>query len=399
MKTLDNYSLDNKNILLRVDLNVPFFNGKITNDSRIKIIKKTINKLQQHKNKIFIISHFGRPKGEKNKFYSLEFLCPVLENEFNLNKVVFIKNFNNRDIEKEIINMSPGDICLLENTRFYPGEENNDISFIRNIIKNFDAYVNDAFSASHRNHASIVGIPKLLPSVAGYSLIDEIKNIELFINNFKKPKLAIIGGSKISTKIDLLNNLVKSSDCVAIGGAMANTFLYASKINIGNSLCEKDLSDLALSIMKKAKKYNCKIILPVDVVCADSLSDNVNVRNCSINNIYPNQMILDIGNKTTKIISRHIIKSKMVLWNGPLGAFEYKPFEVSSLEIANVIKKNAKLLNIKTIAGGGDTISAIKMANAEEGFTYISNAGGAFLEWLEGRESPGVIALKENTIT
>ncbi|HIA60817.1 MAG TPA: phosphoglycerate kinase, partial [Pelagibacterales bacterium] len=221
--------------------------------------------------------------------------------------------------------------------------------------------------------------------------------IDSFVNAPKKPNVAIIGGSKISTKIDLLHNLTEFFDTIVIGGAMANTFLNAQNIDIGNSLCEKDLSTTALSIMEKADNLNCKIVLPLDVVCADNINDQSSIRRCDIKNILPNQMVLDVGNKTSKIIAEIILRARMVLWNGPLGAFEYKPFEQSSVEVANVIKNNAKILNITTLAGGGDTISAIKMAKAEEGFSYISKAGGAFLEWLEGKESPGVTALKENT--
>ena len=293
--------------------------------------------------------------------------------------------------------MNLGEICLFENIRFHPGEESNDLDFIQEICRSFDVYVNDAFSASHRNHASIVGAPQYLPSLAGESLLEEIKNIDSFVNEPKKPNVAIIGGSKISTKIDLLHNLTEFFDTIVIGGAMANTFLNAQNIDIGNSLCEKDLSTTALSIMEKADNLNCKIVLPLDVVCADNINDQSSIRRCDIKNILPNQMVLDVGNKTSKIIAEIILRARMVLWNGPLGAFEYKPFEQSSVEVANVIKNNAKILNITTLAGGGDTISAIKMAKAEEGFSYISKAGGAFLEWLEGKESPGVTALKENT--
>lgn len=396
MKTIKNFNLKEKNILIRVDLNVPVFNGEIKEKSRIKIIKPTIKKLQKQKNKIFLISHFGRPRGQINKKYSLKFICPTLEKELDIKKIFFLNSLNNKEIQKTINQMNYGDICLLENIRFYPEEENNNLYFIKNLSKNFQVFVNDAFSASHRNHASIVGIPKFLPSFAGYSLIDEINNINFFINNPKKPNLAIIGGSKISTKINLLNNLTQSCDIIVIGGAMANTFLYAQNINIGKSLYEKKLSEVANSIILKAQNFNCEIILPIDVVCANDLNDQSNIRQCDINNVLPNQMILDIGPKTTKLISKKIFKSSMILWNGPLGAFEHSPFEQSSVDIANFIKNNAKLLDISALAGGGDTISLIKLAKAQDGFSYISKGGGAFLEWLEGNESPGVKALKEN---
>lgn len=397
MKTINNYVVKGKNVLIRVDLNVPVLNGIITEKSRIDTIKPTIEKLLNQKNKIFLLSHFGRPEGQFSKKYSLEFICSTLQEEFETNRIHFLESFNDSDIKNKIHKMDFGEICLFENIRFHPGEESNDSNFIQEICKSFDVYVNDAFSASHRNHASIVGAPQYLPSLAGESLLEEIKNIDSFVNEPKKPNVAIIGGSKISTKIDLLHNLTEFFDTIVIGGAMANTFLNAQNIDIGNSLCEKDLSTTALSIMEKADNLNCKIVLPLDVVCADNINDQSSIRRCDIKNILPNQMVLDVGNKTSKIIAEIILRARMVLWNGPLGAFEYKPFEQSSVEVANVIKNNAKILNITTLAGGGDTISAIKMAKAEEGFSYISKAGGAFLEWLEGKESPGVKALKENT--
>ena len=395
-KTLENTDYKNKNILLRADLNVPYLKNKIIEKSRIDIVKPTLKKLKEQKNKFFILSHFGRPKGIRNNKYSLKFICSTLKKEFKLDNIFFLENLDNKEIKKTINLMNPGDVCLLENIRFYSEEESNDLSFVKKLCQNFDLFVNDAFSASHRKHASIIGIPKFLPSIAGYSLINEINNINLFINNSKKPNLAIIGGSKISTKINLLYNLSEQCDAIVIGGAMANTFLYAKKINIGKSLFEKDFSKTALSIIEKAKKNNCKIILPIDVISADSLQDKKNIRQCDIRNLKSSQMILDLGTKTTKLITKLILKSKMILWNGPLGAFEYDSFKKSSVDIANVINTNSKNLNISALAGEGDTLAVIKLANAEKGFFYISKAGGAFLEWLEGKESPGVIALKKN---
>ena len=398
MKSLDNFKLKYKNILVRVDLNVPVVNGIITDRSRIYAIKFTIKKLIEQKNKIFLISHFGRPKGKQNKKYSLRFITKILKEELNIKKIYFLKNFDNEQINKIIHIMQESEVCLFENIRFFPEEEKNDLNFAKEISKNFDAYFNDAFSASHRNHSSIVGIPNFLPSFAGINMLKEITNINSFIDNPKKPSLAIIGGSKISSKINLLYNLIEKCDVIAIGGAMANTFLYANKVDIGKSLCEQNLAEVALAIVKKAKIFNCNIITPIDVVCADNPKDKKNIRGCDVNDILPNQMILDIGSKTTKIICNYILKSNMILWNGPLGAFEYQPFEKFSIEIAGAIKNKTKLSKISSIAGGGDTISVIKMANAENGFTYISSAGGAFLEWLEGNESPGVLALKKNKI-
>jgi len=398
MKSINDFIINKKNVLLRVDLNVPVINGKITEKTRIYAVKKTIKKLKEQNNKIFLISHFGRPKGEINKIFSLKFILTTLEEEFELTKIYFLETLNEKLMKETIEKMQPGDVCLIENIRFNKGEESNDLNFSKQLSKNFDIFVNDAFSASHREHASIVGIPKFLPSFAGYSLIDEIKNINFFLKDLKKPNLAIIGGSKISTKINLLYNLIESFDVIIIGGAMANTFLHAEGINIGNSLCEKNLSLTALSIINKAKKFKCKIILPLDVICADSLEDKINVKECRVVNVLSNQMVLDLGSKTTKLISKYIKISKMILWNGPLGAFEYEDFAKSSLCVATFIKNNAKKSNFLAIAGGGDTISVIKNAKAEGGFSYISKAGGAFLEWLEGKKSPGILSLEKNII-
>ena len=399
MKTISNFSIKEKNVLLRVDFNVPVVEGKITEKSRIISIKSTIKKLIKDNNKIFLISHFGRPKGIFNKKLSLEFLCPTLVQEFEINKIHFVKIINNKNILKTINTMKLGEVCLLENIRFYEGEEKNDLNFAKELTKNFDVYVNDAFSASHRKHASIVRVTQFLPSIAGDSLLSEIKNLELFINTSRKPSTAIIGGSKISTKINIIHNLVKYFDNIIIGGAMANTFLFAQGFEVGKSLVEQELADVAKTILDRGRTYDCNIILPIDVVCSNHLNDSINVKHSEIKNVLSDQVILDLGNQTIQIIIKTILKSNMILWNGPLGAFEHEPFNNATIKIANTIKNNAKLLNIIVLAGGGDTISAIKMANAEKGFSYISKAGGAFLEWLEGKESPGVKALEENQLS
>ncbi|MBI04207.1 MAG: phosphoglycerate kinase [Pelagibacteraceae bacterium] len=396
MKNLNNFQIKNKQVLFRADLNIPLVEGKITDTARILAIKKSINKLLDQKNKIFILSHFGRPKGKINKKYSLKFICSTLEKILEVKKIHFLETFDSDSIRQKIIQVKFGEICLFENIRFNQGEENLDLSFAKEISSFFDVFVNDAFSASHRNHTSITGFPKYLPAVAGYNLISEIKKVNLILNNNRKPNIAIIGGSKISTKIKLLKNLIKIFNTIAIGGAMANTFLLAKNYKIGKSLVEKELIIVAKEIEKKAKICECNIILPVDAVCANNIRDKKNINNASIGDIQPDQMILDVGEDTTKLITKAILKSKMLLWNGPIGAFETEPFDRSTRTIAKTISINAKKLNLEAYAGGGDTLSAIKLANANDGFSYLSNAGGAFLEWLEGNQSPGVIALKEN---
>tara|TARA_Y100000590_G_C15691827_1_gene1003688 strand:+ start:836 stop:2035 length:1200 start_codon:yes stop_codon:yes gene_type:complete len=398
MKTINSHVLKKKKILLRVDLNVPVVNGLITDRSRIESIKSTIKKLKDGQNKIFLISHYGRPKGKINKKLSLEFLRPILCEEFDIKKIFFLKSIDNNLIKKMQHEMALGDICLMENIRFYKNEEENNIDFSKNLSELFDVYVNDAFSASHRKHASIVGIPNFLPSFAGDNLLYEINNLNIFLDKPMKPNTSIIGGSKISTKIEILNNLVENFNNIIIGGAMANTFLLAEGIEIGKSVVEKEMLTIAKKIKDKAKNFNCKIILPIDVVCANNLKDISNIRRCNVKNILPNQMILDLGEETLKLIISILLKSNSILWNGPLGAFEYKPFDYSTIEIANFFKKKLKNIHVKTLVGGGDTISAIKMAKAENSFTYTSNAGGAFLEWLAGKESPGIQALKLNNL-
>ena len=398
MKDLKNYNIENKKILFRADLNVPVVEGIITDTSRIQVIKSSIKKLISKNNKIFLIAHFGRPNGEFVDKYSLNFILPSLKKIFNLDKIYFLKNFDLDSIKKIDQEMQYGNLCLVENIRFLKEEENIDLQFAKKISYLFDVYVNDAFSASHRNHTSVTGFPKFLPAVAGNHMIKEINNINSFLDNAKKPNIAIVGGSKISTKIQLLKNLILQFSSVAIGGAMANTFLLANNHNIGNSLVEKDLVQEANNIQLKAKKVNCELILPSDALCGKNIND-INPVHRSIHEILSDEMILDIGEQSTQFIKNKIINSKMVLWNGPVGAFEFKPYDKATNAIAKIIKLNAKKLSINALAGGGDTVSAIKNANAEEGFNYISNAGGAFLEWLEGNESPGVKSLRENNFS
>ncbi len=377
MKNLKNYNIKNKKILFRADLNVPVVDGLIKDTARIKAIQSSIEILISNKNKIFLMAHFGRPKGEILDQYSLNFILPSLKEILNLDKVYFLENFDQASVEKTVNEMQAGNLCLIENIRFLKEEENIDLNFAKKISSLFDVYVNDAFSASHRNHTSITGFPKFLPAVAGNHMINEIDNINSFLDNAKKPNMAIVGGSKISTKIQLLNNLIEQFSVVAIGGAMANTFLLANNYNVGKSLVEKELIQEANNIQLKAKKSNCELILPTDVLCGKNIHDTNPVHR-NIHDMSSDEMILDIGDASTQLINNKIINSKMVLWNGPVGAFEFKPYDKATNAIANVIKINAKKLKINILAGGGDTVSAIKNTNTEDGFTYISNAGGVF---------------------
>ncbi len=398
MKTIKTLEIKEKKIIFRADLNIPVVEGKIKDYSRINSIIPSIQKLINTKNKIFILAHFGRPKGSVHKDLSIHFLCDELKKKLNTSKIHFLKSFNNEDIKNKQSEMNFGEVCLFENIRFKKEEESNQINFSKQLSNEFDIFVNDAFSASHRSHASIVGLPMFLPSYAGFSFESEIEHLNNFLVNIKKPNLAIIGGSKISTKIKVIYNLVKLFDSIVIGGAMANTFLLSKNINIGNSLYEKNFVEVAKDILAKAENNKCKIILPVDAVCSNNLDNIADVETCSIASVPNHKMILDVGDKTINLVSKEIDNCNSVLWNGPLGAFEFKPFDISSIAIANKIKKNFIEDSIQSLAGGGDTLSAINLANAKDGFNYLSNAGGAFLEWLEGNNSPGYLALKKNNL-
>ena len=398
MKSIKTAEIKDKKIIFRADLNIPTVNGKITDYSRINSIIPSIQKLVDAKNKIFILSHFGRPKGKINNQLSINFLCAELEKKLKVGKIHFLKSFKTEDIKNKQSKMNYGDVCLFENIRFNREEESNEINFSKKLSNEFEIFINDAFSSSHRSHASIVGLPMFLPSYAGLNFIEEVENLNNFLNNTNKPNLAIIGGSKISTKIKVIYNLVKLFDSIVIGGAMANTFLFSKNTNIGNSLFEKDFTEVAKDILAEAKDNKCKIILPVDALCSKNLDNITDVETCSIKSVPNNKMILDVGDKTINKVFKEIDKCNSVLWNGPLGAFEFKPFDKSSIAIANKIKKNFFEGSIESLAGGGDTLSAINLAKAKDGFNYLSNAGGAFLEWLEGNKSPGYLALKRNNL-
>ncbi len=399
MKTIHNSQIIKQKVLLRVDLNVPIKNGVVIDKTRIFSIQSTVNYLRSQDNKIFLLSHFGRPKGQFNKEHSLQFLCEILADCLQVKEVHFISSIDNFEIIAKQSLMQSGDICLLENIRFYKGEEKNDLHFAKTIAENFDVYVNDAFSVSHRNHASVTGITKYLPSFAGYSFVKEIENLDQLLKNQVKPKTAIIGGSKISSKLLLLHNLIEIFDTVILGGAMANTFLLAQGYNLGRSIVEKDMIVDALKILDKSKELKTKIILPIDLVCSKEINNPLKINLVNIDSIKSEDMALDIGENTVKLINKFLQNSKMILWNGPLGAFEHSPFDRGTNKVAVIIKNIKSSQNILTIAGGGDTIAAIKKSKVENGFTYISTAGGAFLEWLEGKESPGVKALKENNLS
>jgi phosphoglycerate kinase len=388
---IQNVEVAGKTVLVRGDLNVPAKDRKVTDITRIERMKKTISWLLSHQAKIVLMSHFGRPKGVYDTDYSLRFLQPICSEIFGTN-VEFVDQYKQLDW-LESIKQSKAPITLLENLRFDPGEEKNSDSFAENLAQSADLYVNDAFSVSHRAHASVEAIAHKLPSYAGYLLQEEIDALTIALENPEKPLVAIVGGAKISTKLDLLNNMIKKVDFLILGGGMANTFLAASGHSVGASLFEESMLEQAREIMKKAEGLHCKIILPVDVVVAAELRENVSSQTKQINQIEVKDKVFDIGVASIAKINDVIGQSKTLLWNGPVGVFEVSPFDQGTMQIAHKVAKLTVDGKIKTIAGGGDTVAALNQANVLQDMTYVSSAGGAFLEWCEGKVLPGIKAL------
>lgn len=392
IKTLNDYDISNKKILVRVDLNVPIENGTISDTSRLVSAIPTIKTIQSLGGKTILISHFGRPNGLYKEELSLKQVVPDLEKLLNL-PVKFSSELIGENVIKKIDNLKCGEILLLENTRFFTEEETNEESFSKELSKLGDIFCNDAFSAAHRAHASTVGVSKLLPNCAGYLMKKEIDTLENVLKKPQKPLTAVVGGAKISTKLNLLLNLIKKVDFLVIGGAMANTFLFAQGLKIGNSLCEKNLKETSLRIISACKENDCEIILPHDVVVASEFAVNANFRVKKVIDIDSKDMILDIGPSTCDKINEIFSISKTLIWNGPMGAFEIEPFDKGTIKTSVYASKLTKTGKLISVAGGGDTVSALKKSKAEEDFTYVSLAGGAFLEWMEGKNLPGVECL------
>jgi len=394
LKALDeNLNLTDKRIILRIDLNVPIQEGKVTDKSRINKVAPIIKEFINKKTRTILISHLGRPKGKINEKLSLKPIVPILENVLNT-KV----HFSNESCGSSVIDKSkkikPGEVLLLENIRFYKEEETNEKVFAKKLSMNGDIYVNESFSCSHRAHASICEITKHIDSYAGKLLSEEVNMINLLVNKAEKPVSCIIGGSKISTKIGVLTNLVKKMQNIVIVGAMANNFIKHKGHNIGKSLFEKGQENLLRDIIKKCEANNCKLIIPEDVIVAKNYESDGQLK--SLNKIDETDIILDIGQNTINKIYNIIDESKTLLWNGPAGYFEYEKFSMGSYEIAKKITKNTKNKSLTSIAGGGDTVAAINKSGCSDGFTYISTAGGAFLELLEGKILPGIKVLEIN---
>ena len=386
-----NEDIKDKIIFLKVDFNIPIKDGKVIDDTKIVKMKEIINKLLSRKTKIILCSHLGRPQKNGNEGLSLEQVKNRLENIFKKD-IVFLNNYLNKET-KDNIKKSNKELFLLENIRFHKEEENNDSEFAKQLASIADIYINEAFSCSHRAHASVTGITKFIRSYAGETIINELDSLEKIFNKSNRPVTCIIGGSKISTKIDLISNLIKKVDFMIIGGAMANNFIKYNNFKIGKSLFEPHKEEIIKEIISTAHENNCKLIIPEDVIV--SANENIAGKNKSLSEIESNDIIFDIGANTIKNIGKIINSSKTLLWNGPLGFFERDFFAGGSNEIAKLIKINTQKKLLTSIAGGGDTAAAIKKAKAEDGFSYISTAGGAFLEWLEGKILPGLKVLEK----
>ena len=393
-RTLDDIGhVNGRRVLVRVDLNVPVADGKVTDATRIERVAPTIIELADKGAKVVLLAHFGRPKDGPSPEFSLEPIARATADILG-RPVAFVSDCVGEKAAGAVFAMMPGDIALLENTRFYKGEEKNDPDFADRLAANGDLYVNDAFSAAHRAHASTEGLAHRLPAFAGRTMQAELEALEKGLGNPVKPVVAIVGGAKISTKLDLLMNLVRKVDALVIGGGMANTFLAARGTDVGKSLCEHDLAQTAQQIMIEAATAGCAIILPSDAVVAREFKAGAASETVAIDHVPADAMILDLGEKTVKTIGEWIDRAATLVWNGPLGAFEIEPFDRATVDAAQHAARRTREGRLVSVAGGGDTVAALNQAGVADDFTYVSTAGGAFLEWMEGKELPGVKVLE-----
>ncbi|NIA68183.1 phosphoglycerate kinase [Pelagibius litoralis] len=393
-KTLDNLDLAGKTVLLRVDFNVPMAGGKVTDLTRIERAAPTIRDLAAAGAKVLLLTHFGRPKGTPNPEMSLRPLVPVIAAVLGV-EIGFAEDCVGPVAQKAAQELAPGGVALMENLRFHAGEEANDPAFADALAALGDLYVNDAFSAAHRAHASTEGLARRLPSAAGRLMQEELEHLDQALAQPKRPLAAVVGGAKISTKLDLLGNLVARVNMLIIGGGMANTFLNALGVDVGRSLCEHEMADTAKQIIAKAKEAGCDVVLPTDAVVAGSLAAGVAYTTVSVKTVPANQMILDLGPATAEHLARRLGDCATLVWNGPLGCFEVPPFDAATNTVAQAAAALTKEGKLLSVAGGGDTVSALAHAGVLNDFSYVSTAGGAFLEWLEGKTLPGVKALED----
>jgi len=393
-KTLDDLGdITGKRALVRVDLNVPMADGRVTDSTRLRAIIPTVNELTGKGAKVLLLAHFGRPKGSKHSEMSLSMIVEKLS-EVLKKEVMFVAEMAGPVVEQSISILADGDVAVLENSRFNPGEESNDAEFAEAVAKNGDFYVNDAFSAAHRAHVSTEGLAHILPSYAGRSMEAELKALNIALGSPEHPVAAVVGGAKVSSKLDVLRHLVTKVDHLIIGGGMANTFLAARGVDVGKSLCEHDLTDTAEAILDAADAANCTVHLPYDVVVSKEFKVNPPVRTVNVHEVGDDEMILDVGPAAVEALADVLKICKTLVWNGPMGAFEMEPFDAATVSLAQTAAALTKEGSLISVAGGGDTVAALAHAGVQDDFTFVSTAGGAFLEWMEGKTLPGVAALE-----
>jgi phosphoglycerate kinase len=392
-RTLDDLDVAGKRVLLRVDLNVPMQDGKVSDATRIERLVPTIEELVRKRAKVVVMSHFGRPKGKPDAAFSLRPLVAPLSAALGGRAVAFAEDCVGPAAQRVVDVLQEGGVALLENLRFHPEEEKNDAAFAAQLAALGDLYVNDAFSAAHRAHASTAALAHLLPAAAGRLMQAELEALSKALEAPQRPLAAVVGGAKVSSKLDLLNFLVAKVDVLVIGGAMANTLLFAQGKSVGKSLCERDLAETARAIIVKAAEAKCRLILPVDAVVAREFKAHAASETVPIERIPDDAMMLDVGTATVAAIERELAACRTLVWNGPLGAFETPPFDAGTVAVAHAVAALTKSGKLLSVAGGGDTVSALAHAGVVDDLSYVSTAGGAFLEWLEGRELPGVAAL------
>ncbi|AAV88802.1 phosphoglycerate kinase [Zymomonas mobilis subsp. mobilis ZM4 = ATCC 31821] len=393
-RTLDDIGdVKGKRVLVREDLNVPMDGDRVTDDTRLRAAIPTVNELAEKGAKVLILAHFGRPKGQPNPEMSLARIKDALAGVLG-RPVHFINDIKGEAAAKAVDALNPGAVALLENTRFYAGEEKNDPALAAEVAKLGDFYVNDAFSAAHRAHVSTEGLAHKLPAFAGRAMQKELEALEAALGKPTHPVAAVVGGAKVSTKLDVLTNLVSKVDHLIIGGGMANTFLAAQGVDVGKSLCEHELKDTVKGIFAAAEKTGCKIHLPSDVVVAKEFKANPPIRTIPVSDVAADEMILDVGPKAVAALTEVLKASKTLVWNGPLGAFEIEPFDKATVALAKEAAALTKAGSLISVAGGGDTVAALNHAGVAKDFSFVSTAGGAFLEWMEGKELPGVKALE-----
>ncbi|MBP6441301.1 MAG: phosphoglycerate kinase [Sphingorhabdus sp.] len=392
-RTLDDLGdIKGKRALVRVDLNVPMADGRVTDETRMRALVATVLELADKGAKVLLLAHFGRPKGAKHSEMSVSMVLDALQQVLG-REIMFVPEIAGDVVRQSVGILADGDIALLENTRFWSGEEKNDPELARAVAANGDFYVNDAFSAAHRAHMSTEGLAHVLPAYAGRAMEAELKALQAALGAPEHPVAAVVGGAKVSTKLDVLNNLVTQVDHLIIGGGMANTFLAARGVNVGKSLCEHDLADQANAIMDAADSAGCTVHLPYDVVTSREFRANPPIRTVNVHEVAADEMILDVGPAAVEALADVLKNCRTLVWNGPLGAFEIEPFDAATVSLARTAAALTREGSLVSVAGGGDTVAALAHAGVTEDFTFVSTAGGAFLEWMEGKPLPGVDAL------